>query len=173
MNGEATLARAVRDARRDEGISQRELSRRSGLAASQISRIEAGEIKSPSWETTAAIAQALGRQPAYLGFLAKNTSFDEVSSVFHRHPKLDFEVWSSAPSTDEQYERLREVAYEDFVGSPLDWDYLGGDGRIEQIVSFWRGLTEERRELLLRLAQDQLTLSDLDRRRTPVEAEVA
>src|SRR3954453_2966697 len=56
----------VRAGREQHRISLRELGRRSGISAGQISRIEAGEVERPSVETLQAIAEALGRSAAPL-----------------------------------------------------------------------------------------------------------
>ncbi len=173
MAKEPTLARAVREARRRQRISQRELARRSGVAASQISRIEAGEIKNTSWLTTEAIAHALGRQSAFLAFLAENALIEEVAWAFERRSEIDFEV-AYDKLTDEQLERMRVVACDAFIEESLA-DHLGGseDDRLERVVSYWPGLTHERRDVVARFVEDQLTLSELDRRRKPAKEEVA
>lgn len=58
------LARLLKMARGD--MAMRELARRSGLSAAQISRIEAGKVDDPGVETLTRLASALGRDPRYL-----------------------------------------------------------------------------------------------------------
>lgn len=59
-SGEFELARALIAARIEQGITQKELARRSGLRQSNISRIESGNC-SPTVTTLQAIANGLGR----------------------------------------------------------------------------------------------------------------
>ena len=61
-----TLAEVIRDARLLARLSMRELARRSGLSAAQISRIEAGEVERPVAETLVRLAKALGRDAQLL-----------------------------------------------------------------------------------------------------------
>ena len=61
-----TLAGVIREARVRARLSMRELARRSGLSAAQISRIEAGEVERPVAETLVRLAKALGRDAQLL-----------------------------------------------------------------------------------------------------------
>ena len=61
-----TLAEVIREARVRARLSMRELGRRSGLSAAQISRIEAGEVERPVAETLVRLAKALGRDAQLL-----------------------------------------------------------------------------------------------------------
>jgi transcriptional regulator with XRE-family HTH domain len=61
-----TLAGVIRKARMRARLSMRELARRSGLSAAQISRIEAGEVERPVAETLVRLAKALGRDAQLL-----------------------------------------------------------------------------------------------------------
>ncbi|HEU0303773.1 MAG TPA: helix-turn-helix transcriptional regulator, partial [Gaiellaceae bacterium] len=61
-----TLAEVIREARERARLSMRELGRRSGLSAAQISRIEAGEVERPVAETLVRLAKALGRDAQLL-----------------------------------------------------------------------------------------------------------
>ena len=63
---EQTLAEVIREARVRARLSMRELARRSGLSAAQISRIEAGEVERPVAETLVRLAKALGRDAQLL-----------------------------------------------------------------------------------------------------------
>ena len=59
-----TLSRLIATARAN--VPMREVARRSGLSAAQISRIEAGSVESPTIETLTRIATALDRDPQLL-----------------------------------------------------------------------------------------------------------
>src|SRR5688572_10246690 len=61
-----TLAGVIREARARARLSMRELARRSGLSAAQISRIEAGDVERPVAETLVRLAKALGRDAQLL-----------------------------------------------------------------------------------------------------------
>jgi transcriptional regulator with XRE-family HTH domain len=61
-----TLAEVMKEARARARLSMRELARRSGLSAAQISRIEAGEVERPVAETLVRLAKALGRDAQLL-----------------------------------------------------------------------------------------------------------
>lgn len=51
----------VKQIREEIGISQAELSRRSGVKQQNISKIESGENRNPGIETLNALAMAMGR----------------------------------------------------------------------------------------------------------------
>src|SRR4051794_20083686 len=106
------LAQAIKTARRQARLTQREVARRSGVAASQISRIESGEIKQPNWWTVDAIAQALGRPDAPLNFLAGNAIPEEIPHVFQGHEGLEHipglgKRDQHGEATEADFERLR------------------------------------------------------------------
>src|SRR2546423_14073664 len=61
-----TMAEVTREARVGAGLSMRGLARRSGLAAAQVSRIEAGEVERPVAETLVKLAKALDRDAQLL-----------------------------------------------------------------------------------------------------------
>ena len=60
------MAVLTREARLRVGLSMRGLSRRSGLSAAQVSRIEAGEVERPVAETLVKLAKALDRDAQLL-----------------------------------------------------------------------------------------------------------
>ncbi len=60
------LIRLLTAAREQQGISARELAKRSGVAASNIVRLERGEIAKPTTETLDALAAALELNSATL-----------------------------------------------------------------------------------------------------------
>src|SRR5688500_7269422 len=65
-----TIGSLVHEARSAEGISMRELARRAGISAAQLSRIEAGKTLRPDQATLDALAAGLGRLAAPLHYLA-------------------------------------------------------------------------------------------------------
>ena len=60
MQAVARLADNLRRARRAAGLSQLELSKRAGVGAATIARIEAGEIDNPRVNTLVKLAEVLG-----------------------------------------------------------------------------------------------------------------
>jgi transcriptional regulator with XRE-family HTH domain len=60
------VGRAISGARTLAGLSIRELGRRTGVSAAQLSRIEAGRVRQPSIDTLVAVATAVGRSPKAL-----------------------------------------------------------------------------------------------------------
>jgi transcriptional regulator with XRE-family HTH domain len=87
------LAKDLRDARLDRGISQRALAAAAGVDHSTLSRIEAGLIE-PSLETLTLIATALGLEPSIKLFAATGPRIhDKVSApvtdalLAIRHPR--------------------------------------------------------------------------------------
>jgi transcriptional regulator with XRE-family HTH domain len=67
---EASPGDAIRRVRNACGYSARELARRAGISAAQVSRIESGLVEQPSVATLVALAQALDRNPKPLLILA-------------------------------------------------------------------------------------------------------
>jgi HTH-type transcriptional regulator, competence development regulator len=66
MEREQTFGQALRTARREQHISQRELARRIGVDFSYISKIENDRLPAPSADRVVAIADALGMPSASL-----------------------------------------------------------------------------------------------------------
>jgi transcriptional regulator with XRE-family HTH domain len=65
-------------------MSMRELARRSQLSAAQISRLESGEISTPSVETLTQIANALGRNPEFLLIVAGRIQREDALHIIER-----------------------------------------------------------------------------------------
>ncbi len=61
LEPEFALIRAILDARREKGITQKELSERTGIAQSDISKLENGSAN-PSVKTLKRVAAALGKK---------------------------------------------------------------------------------------------------------------
>lgn len=162
-------------------ISLRELSRRSGVSAGQISRIESGETVQPSPETLRAIAAALGAHPDLLLFLAGHITEDEVTE--HIESLATEMVWLSEITDNplysgdlgdlrEEFGDLRSAAESLFLSSRQVTEsvlsMLGGSSGsgatgLKDVASAWPGLTPERRRLVIAFVSDQEVLSRLDR----------
>jgi transcriptional regulator with XRE-family HTH domain len=63
MQDMARLSDNLRHARRDAGLSQAELAKRSGVGTATVARIEAGAIDNPRLNTLRDLARALGIDP--------------------------------------------------------------------------------------------------------------
>lgn len=97
MHGEA-----IRRAREGFGISIRELGRRAGVSAAQLSRIEAGQVEQPSIDTLVAVARALDRNPKPLlivsGHIGREEALATLRPMFREHrsgeydPEVDSEL---------------------------------------------------------------------------------
>ena len=61
LEPEFALVRAILDARREKGITQKELSERTGIAQGDISKLENGSAN-PSVKTLKRVAAALGKK---------------------------------------------------------------------------------------------------------------
>lgn len=164
----------IRRARERQAISLRELARRSGVSAGQLSRIEAGEVEKPSVDTLKAIADALGRPPASLLLLAGHIriqDFDVLAESL-RGEIIDLSSWADGPAWEagpvERAEILWDLSDHDLAPAGIArdlWSEIRDD--MGEIASTWRGLTPERRQLVLAFVADQEVLSRLDRMPTP------
>jgi transcriptional regulator with XRE-family HTH domain len=81
MTKPLAIADAVKIGREWSGGSIRELARRSGVSAGQISRIEAGQVTKPSIETLIPLARAMDAHPLTLMVLAGHLSDEEARSA--------------------------------------------------------------------------------------------
>jgi transcriptional regulator with XRE-family HTH domain len=184
-----TLASTLAEARTAEGLGIRELARRSGLAPSQLSRIESGRVERPDSRTLIAVARALGRSWVALDYLADPLQGDEegllVNSIeeqtvlrdLGRFTDKDFDYLRERAGLDESeptIARFCEFAHalfvyvtladrlERFAGS------LGNVGveseQIEGLIRDWLGLGSDRRALVAGYLAEQAVLSELDRR---------
>ena len=100
------LARDVRDARRDRGVSQRALAAAAGLDQALLSRIESGEV-TPSLHSLTALATALGMQPSVRLFPAVGPRIhdrvsapitDALLSIAHPRWRPRLEVFVTRPA---------------------------------------------------------------------------
>lgn len=169
--GTPELCDLVRTAREQRGISLRELARRSGISAGQISRIESGDVQRPSIGTLEAIADAFGRplEPLLLitGHIGR-TEFDRrVTSLEKALGNLVFEDLDAISD-----EHAASVVWE-HGDAELMAARIGGEswvkrhGALDEIAAAWPALSHERRRLVLAFVADQEVLSTLDRMPSP------
>lgn len=168
--GDPEICDLVREARTTRGLSLRELARRSGVSAGQLSRIEAGDVERPSVDTLEAIAGALARPAGPLLFLANHIDREEMegrtSEVIGRLDAISSEA--DALLVDHEDENTAEALWRlaDHTLPPIgladdSWREIRRD--IEVIAEAWVALTPERRQLVLAFVSDQEVLSTLDR----------
>lgn len=96
------VGEVIKKAREGYGFSIRELARRAGVSAAQISRIESGAVDQPAVDTLIAVARALDRNPKPLLIVSRHISGDEARAVlatmFREHagqaydPEVDSEL---------------------------------------------------------------------------------
>ncbi len=180
---DAALALAIRRARQADGFSQSELARRAGVSPSVVSRIESGAVKRPDDRTRDRIAHALGRSARLLRAIA-----EENATYFYGFDELDLDIAVLREAKGE-YDRELAKDVSDDAAVEAKWetpifeavvdhwvqhrvtDELEPDvdpvtrGALEAFLRTWAGLTEARKELLLRYMDDQVQLSDLERQK--------
>lgn len=183
---DVSTATAIALARDGYGYSIRELSRRSGVSAGQISRLESGEVQRPAVETLVALARALDRNPLPLlivgghiapaearGHLAQllgeGTEFAMAWESTHESERLDrLRAAATDASTDEQ--TLRRVAQQIFLTAETEqtlWHdaYLalpaqGNEAEaLRELISAWPLVSATRRDRVLEYVRDQVALS--------------
>ena len=144
-------AEAIKRTRTAMGFSIRELGRRAGVSAAQISRIEAGEVDQPSLDTLVELARALDRNPKPLlivsGYVELEDARRTLKEMFRENQGSSYdtavdselvEVWHHYGQDDElvkarklladpdaSEEQIRELAVEVFLTAETDetlWD---------------------------------------------------
>jgi transcriptional regulator with XRE-family HTH domain len=89
------LGETIRRAREGFGFSIRELGRRAGVSAAQLSRIEAGHVEQPSIETLVAVARALDRNPTPLlivsGHIGRDEALATLRPMFREHHAAEYD----------------------------------------------------------------------------------
>lgn len=178
----------------------RELGRSTGISHTQLGRIEAGQVTTPSREMLVTIARALDRNPLSLLILAGHLGGEEarvaLEPMFRDGAELP-EEWGDWASTTLSEARallrtpgtrdsdLRRLASDVFAVAETDetqWDeshtllLAHGDRDLLQLVGIWRFVRGARRQQLLEYAHALRELEDLeylaetDRMRLTVEA---
>jgi transcriptional regulator with XRE-family HTH domain len=184
---EQTVAAAIRVARQNAHVGVRELSRRSGVAAPQISRLERGEVKKPTIETLVALARGLEWNPLPLLIVAGYVEIGEARSClrdYHARGSEYLEEASADPESDPEIaeirreienprttlERLQRIAFDVWFGGESGetlWDDVYAllpalsEGQVElrEIVSKWPAVSFERRARIVEYVRDQHRLS--------------
>lgn len=157
------------------GLSVRELARRAGVSAAQVSRIESGQVSRPSREILVAIARALNRNPLPLiilaGHLDAREAQDALAPLFRDDAELPQE-WGEWARYDlatvrhmlsrvdpQETEPFRIIAADVFRVEETDetlWDdvYLQTMARgeqaaeVQELMAIWRAIGERRQQLL-------------------------
>jgi transcriptional regulator with XRE-family HTH domain len=191
--GRSPLGVVLAEARNAGGVdvppemSIRQLARRAGVSAAQISRIEAGQVLKPSREILIALGKALNRNPLPLLILAGHlTGADAQTALrpfFREGAELPEEWgdWASSPvevvrqrlhdpkATDDE---IREIAADIFSVAETDetlWDdsYALALGRgtdsaqLLELMGIWRYIGD-RRALFLEYGRKLRDLADLE-----------
>ena len=86
---ELNLAEMIKNARENKKISQRELSRRTGIDNNTISQIEKGERKKPNSLSLIKLSQALDLSLETL-MVASGYTEDEIDMAYSANPAFDF-----------------------------------------------------------------------------------
>jgi transcriptional regulator with XRE-family HTH domain len=171
--GTPELCDLLKEVRTKRGLSIRELARRAGVSAGQLSRIEAGDVDRPSVGTLEAIAGAVARPAAPLLFLAGHIGREELE---RRTAELVVQLDAvsseldvlSEPDGETVAQTLWQLADHDLppigIGNET-WREIRRD--IEEVAAAWTALTPERRRLALAFVSDQEILSSLDRMPSP------
>jgi transcriptional regulator with XRE-family HTH domain len=118
------LGETIRRAREGFGFSIRELGRRAGVSAAQLSRIEAGQVEQPSIDTLVAVARALDRNPKPLliasGHIGREEALATLRPMFREHrsgvydPEVDSELVDEwAHGWEKRLEEARALLAED------------------------------------------------------------
>ena len=182
-----SLGAAIRHAREQSlGVTIRELGRLTGISHTQLSRIEANEVVTPSREMLVTLARTLDRNPLPLLILAGHISGDEariaLEPMFREGAELPEEwgEWASFSLSEARAllrnrcsgeAELRRLAADVFAIAETDetlWDeshtllLAHGERALLQLVGIWRFVRGERRQQLLDYARALRQLEDLE-----------
>ena len=113
---QVTMAEVIKEARGRARLSMRELARRSGLSAAQVSRIEAGEVERPVAETLVKLAKALDRDAQLLlvfaghirGARARQLLREALEALPEPNSAEHADARARLKAEDERERRLRE-----------------------------------------------------------------
>lgn len=183
------VAAVITDAREVRSLSIRELGRRAGVSAGQISRIESGEVQRPAVETLVALARALDCNPVPLMIVAGHVTGDEARERLAHFVADESELaseWLHAGDAAglKRMQRIigdsksspadiRGVAADVFLTAETEetlWHdaYLAlptqGEGaeELRELVSAWPSVDASRRARVLEFVRDQVALSRAD-----------
>lgn len=85
---QAQLASRLKEAREEQGLTQRELAEKAGLTASAVSQFEGGK-REPSFNSMVKLARALEVSPSYLSGLEEYDVDPEIRAMFREFSDLD------------------------------------------------------------------------------------
>lgn len=167
--GTPELCDLVRTAREQRQISLRELARRSGVSAGQISRIESGDVQRPEVGTLEAIANAFGRPAEPLLFITGRIDEDEFyRRVTSLEEALGVSWGIEGVSVEDAAAGLWSQADPELMSARIGGDnWVKNREGLDEIAAAWPALTPERRRLILAFVADQEVLSMLDRMPSP------
>jgi transcriptional regulator with XRE-family HTH domain len=170
------LGDVIKHAREEQGIALRELARRSGVSAGQISRIEAGEVERPSRATLTSLATALGRSPVPLLYLAGHVDDEELRQYLRRFESAvedrvgfvdEMEAFDEQDDAGQAHIMWDLTANLRGLVQDLDPEAAPFAQDLEEVAATWPSLTDERRRLVRAFIADQAVLSQLDRMPSP------
>jgi transcriptional regulator with XRE-family HTH domain len=192
------LGPLIRETRESMRLPLRELARRSGVSAGQISRIENGQVPQPSQDTLERVARALDRDPRPLEFLADRLTFDDLcrgidamfDDMYQRGGHSAYEDaaggarWAYAEAgelvdPDEQEDRrweagalLAHLWFDHRVYGNVPTTLPTMDPQLRAVAEAWQGLTDERKRLVRLLVSDQVLVSERERRDETARARI-
>ncbi len=122
------IAQLITAARGD--LPMRELARRSGLSAAQISRIEAGSVEAPTIETLNRLSRALERDPQLLFVALGRVDDDEAASYLLRAlsqlgPSVPPVLEKARHRIEEAHSRVRQLE-EERISLLNEWQTMAG-----------------------------------------------
>jgi transcriptional regulator with XRE-family HTH domain len=176
----ATLGAVVAKARQEGGVdvrpnlSARELARRAGISAAQISRIESGQTLKPSREILVSLARALNRNPLPLlvlaGHLTDAEAQRELGAFFREGAEAPQEwgEWTRMPldearraltTAEPDPARIQAIAADLFLiqeTAETLWDDVYATmmargehaAQLRELMSNWRELDQSDRDLV-------------------------
>ena len=189
LKGPPSLGGTIAQARKARTWSIRELGRRAGVSAAQVSRIESGEAKKPAVETLVAVARALDCNPVPLMIVAGHVGAEEARERLRHFMAQDSEFaaeWIAAGDSEEldamravvetttsTESEIVAVAARVFLTAETEetlWHdaYLSlptqGEGveDLRELVAAWPTIDAARRVRVLDFARDQVALSRSD-----------
>ena len=182
------LGELINRARESSRLALRELARRSGVSAGQLSRIETGQVAQPAQDTLERLARALDRDPQPLEFLADRLSFEDLcdgidamfDEMYERGEQSPFEdaasgaQWAVEAVDPDDREAMRWEAGASLAHLWFDHRVYGNvpgeirtpsaDPDLRAVAEAWSGLTDERKRLVRLLVADQVVVSERERR---------
>jgi transcriptional regulator with XRE-family HTH domain len=92
-----------------ESVSIRELARRAGISAAQLSRIESGHVENPSPATLARIAAAVGRDARPLWVAAGHIRGQDAVAVLEQACEIEVEIFEGSTGDENRAQQARAM----------------------------------------------------------------